>query len=86
MGRVCVLGSVRRDADDFLVEGDLPEYVGQYWGVVHFISGDCKSSSPQRLLVDPDMDHAPNTVFLTAGFTRVQLAVALNFDPCVVDQ
>lgn len=59
---------------------DLVEQFGQHGGVAHFIAGDFNRSNLQRLLVDPDVDLAPNTAFLTPVFTGVPLAFALNLD------
>jgi len=79
----CTIGS---DAADLLIGRDLVEQLGQNGRVTHIAGGELGCSDFQRLLVDPDVELAPDTPLRAAMLARVPLAFALDLDPCAVDR
>ena len=56
-----VEGAVGSDAGDFLIEWDLVEKLGQHRGISDVAGGELGSPNFQCLLVDSDVDLAPDT-------------------------
>ena len=82
----CVVGTICRDAADFLVRRDLAEQVWQNRCVTNVASGDLDGSDFQRFLVDPEVDLAPDPAFRAAMLAGVPLAFALDLDARAVDE
>jgi hypothetical protein len=67
-----------------LFRRDLAEQVGQHRRIADMAPGDLDGTNLQRLLVDPEMDLAPNAPFGAAMLARMPLAFALDLDPGAV--
>jgi hypothetical protein len=80
---VVVIGAVNCDAPDLLVCRDLAEQDGCATDVApcHLDSSDLEC-----LLIDPEVDPAPDPPLGATMLARVRLAFALNLDPGAVDQ
>ena len=76
----CVVGTICRDAADFLVRRDLAEQVWQNRCVTNVASGDLDGSDLQRFLVDPEVDLAPDPAFRAAMLAGVPVAFVLDLD------
>ena len=81
-----VVGAVSGDAADLLIGRDLVEQLGQHGRVAHVAGGELGRPDLQRLLVDPDVDLAPDAAFRAAVLAGVPLAFALDLDAGAVDQ
>ncbi len=66
--------------------GDLAEKLRQHGGVADVAFGDFDSADFQRLLIDPEVDLAPDAAFGAAVLAGVPLALAFDLDPGAVDQ
>jgi hypothetical protein len=71
-----VIGPVGGDAGGLLTGRDLAEQIRRYGRVADVARDDLDRADLQRLLVDPEMDLAPDAAFGTAMLARVPLAVA----------
>ncbi len=74
------------DTGDVLIGGDLGQQFGQHGGIPNVAAGDLDHPDLQRVLVDPEMDLAPDAAFCTAVLARVPLAFPLDLDACAIDQ
>lgn len=81
-----VEGPVGSDAGDLLPGRDLVEQLGQHGRVAHIAGGELGRPNLQRLLVDPDVDLAPDASFRATVLAGVPLPFALDLDPGAVDQ
>src|SRR5690606_37550953 len=81
-----IIGSVSGDAADLLACRDLAEQVGQDRCITDMAPGDLDSADLQCLLVDSEVDLAPDAPLGAAVLARVPLAFALNLDAGAVDQ
>lgn len=81
-----ILGAVCSDAADLLVRRDLVEQIWQHRCISDMAPGDLDGPNFQRLLVDPEVNLAPDPPFGAAMFAGVPLALTLDLDPCAVDQ
>ena len=81
-----VEGTIRGDAGDLLVGRNLVEQFGQHGRVAHIAGGELGRADLQCLLVNPDVDLAPDAPFRAAVLAGVPLAFALDLDPGAVDQ
>ena len=81
-----IIGAVSGDAADLLACWDLAEQVGQDRCISDVAPGDFDRSNLQCLLVDAEVDLAPDAPFGAAVLARVPLAFALNLDAGAVDQ
>jgi hypothetical protein len=79
-----VAGTVGGDACDLLI--DLAKKLGQHGRVTYVAACDLDRPDLQRLLVDPEVDLAPDPPFGAAMLARVPLALTLDLDPSAVDQ
>ncbi|SDE57205.1 hypothetical protein SAMN04488105_10547 [Salipiger thiooxidans] len=75
-----VIGTVGGDAADLLIRRDLAEQIGQNRCVADMVSCDFNGSDVQCLLVNPEMDLAPDPPLGTAMLAGVPLAFAINPD------
>ena len=73
-------------AGDFLIERNLVKQLGQHRGVAHVACGEPGSPNLQRLLIDSDVDLAPDPTFGAAMLARVPLPLTLDLDANAVDQ
>jgi len=81
-----VVGAICRHATNLLILRNLAEKVRQHRRVADMASGDLDGSDLQRLLVDPEVDLAPDPPFGAAMLAYVPLAFALDLDAGAVDQ
>ena len=70
----------------FLIRRDLVEQLGQHGRVAHVAGGELGSPDFQGLLVNSDVDLAPDPPFRATVLARIPLAFALDLDPGAVDQ
>ena len=75
------MGTVGGDAADLLIRRDLAEQIGQTKCVADMVSCDFNGSDFQCLLVNSEMDLAPDPPLGTAMLAGVPLAFALDLDP-----
>jgi hypothetical protein len=76
-----VVGPVGGDACDLLIGRDLAEQLRQHGRIAYVAAGDLDRPDLQRLLIDPDVDLAPDAALGTAMLARVPLAFSLDLDP-----
>ena len=81
-----VIGAVCGHAADLLLRWDLAEKIRLHRRVADVVPGDLDRPGLQRLLVDPEVDLAPDAPFGATMLARVPLAFAFNLDPGAVDQ
>jgi hypothetical protein len=81
-----VEGPIGGDAGDRLFGRDLLEQLGQHGRVAHIAGGELGSPDLQCLLVDPEVDPAPDAAFGASVLAGVPLAFPLDLDPGAVDQ
>src|SRR6056297_953708 len=81
-----VVGAVSGDAADLLALRYLAEQVGQHRCIADMAPGDLDGSNLQRLLVDPEMDLAPDAPFGAAVLACMPFAFAFDLDAGAVDQ
>ena len=65
---------------------DLVEQFGQHGRIADVAGGELGSADFQRLLVDSDVDLAPDAAFGAAVLAGIPLPFALDLDACAVDQ
>ena len=65
-----VVGAVGCDTGDVLISGDLGQQFGQHGGIPNVAAGDLDGPNLQCLLVDPEMDFAPDAAFCTTMLAR----------------
>ena len=75
-----VKGAVCGDATDLLFGWDLIEQFRQHGRVADASAGELDGSDLQCLLVDPEVDFAPDPPFGTAMLARIPLAFTLDLD------
>ena len=78
--------TVCSDAGDLLIGRDLVEQFGQHGRVAHVAGGELGSPDSQRLLVNSEVDLAPDLTFRAAVLASVPLPFTLGLDPGAVDQ
>jgi hypothetical protein len=76
-----VVGPVGGDACDLLIGRDLAEQLRRHGRVAYVAAGDLDGPDLQCLLVDPEMDLAPDAALGTAMLAGVPLAFSLHLDP-----
>lgn len=81
-----VEGAVGGDAGDLLIGRDLVEQFRQHGRVTDIAGGELGCEDFQCLLINSDVDLAPDAPFGTAVLARVPLPFALYLDPCAVHQ
>ena len=81
-----VEGAVSCDAGDLLIRGDLVEQFGQHGRVAHVDGGELGRPDFQRLLVNLDVDLAPDPAFRPAMLAGVLFTFALDLDRGAVDK
>ena len=81
-----VEGTISGDAGDLLLGRDVVEQFRQHGRVAHIAGGEFSSLNLQRLLVNSDMDLAPDPPFRAAMLARIPLPFALDLDAGAVDQ
>ena len=81
-----VKGAIGGDASDLLIGRDLVQQLGQHRRVAHVAARELGRPDLQRLLVDPDVDLAPDAPFGASVLARTPLAFTLDLDAGAVDQ
>jgi hypothetical protein len=72
--------SIRGDASDLVVRRDLVEKHGQHGRIAHIAGGELGRPDFQCLLVNSNVDLAPNTAFGAAMLTSVPFTLAFDLD------
>ena len=78
--------AISGDAGDFLIGRDLVEQFGQHGRVTNIAGGELGCADFHCLLINSDVDLAPDAPFGAAVLARVPLTFALDLDPGAVDQ
>jgi hypothetical protein len=81
-----VEGAIGDDASDLLIGRDLVEEFGQHRRITDIARGELGGADLQCLLVDPDVDLAPDAALRAAVLAGVPLPFALDLDARAVDQ
>ena len=81
-----IVGAISGDAAGLLIGRDLAQQVWQHRRIADIISGDLDGPTFLRVLVDPEVNLAPDATFRTAMIAGVPLTFALDLDACAVDQ
>ena len=81
-----VEGTISGDAADLLIGWDLVQQFGQHGCIADIVGGELGGADFQRLLVNSDVDLAPDAPLGAAMLAGVPLAFALDLDPGAVDQ
>lgn len=81
-----VEGTIGGDAADLLFGRDLVQQFWQHRRIAYVARSELRRSDFQGLLIDPDVDLAPDPAFCTAMLAGVPLAFALDLDAGAVDQ
>ena len=81
-----VEGAIGGHAADLLIGRDLVEKFGQHGRVADIAGGELRSPDLQCLLIDPDVDLAPDAALRAAVLAGVPLPFALDLDARAVDQ
>ena len=76
-----VEGAISGDAGDLLIRRNLVEQFGQHGRIAHIAGRELRRPNFQRLLVNSDVDLAPDAAFGAAVLARVPLPFALDLDP-----
>ena len=78
--------AVGSDAADLLIWRDLIQKLGQHGRVINIAGGELGDPDFQCLLVNSDVDLAPDTSLRATMLAGIPLAFALDRDACAVDQ
>lgn len=78
--------TVGGDAGDLLIRRDLVEQLGQHGRVAHITGGELRCPDFQRLLVNSDVDLAPDAALRATVLAGVPFTFAFDLDPGAVDQ
>src|SRR5699024_10599056 len=78
--------AVGSDAADLLIWRDLVQKLGQHGRVAHVAGGELGGPDFQCLLINSDVDLAPDTPLRATILAGIPLAFALDLDACAVDQ
>ena len=81
-----VKGAISGGAGDLLIRWDLVEQIGQHGRIAHVAGGELGCAYFQRLLVNSDVDLAPDPAFAAPMLASVPLTFALDLDASAVDQ
>ena len=81
-----VEGAICCYAGDLLIGQDLVEQLGQHGCVTDIAGGELGSADFQRLLINSDVDLAPDAPFRAAVLAGVPFAFTLDLDAGAVDQ
>ena len=81
-----IVGTVRRDRADVLAAGDLVLQYRQHWRIADMAPRDLDRPNLQRVLVDSEVNLAPQAPLWPAVLAHVPFAFPLHLDPGAVDQ
>jgi hypothetical protein len=81
-----VVGAIGSHTINLLIARDLVQQMRQHRCIPGVAAGDLDGSDFQRLLVDTDVDLAPDASAWAAMLAGVPLACTLDLDPCAVGQ
>ena len=81
-----VEGSIGGDAGDLLIGRDLVGQLWQHGCITDIAGGELGRPDFQRLLVNPNVDLAPDAPFGPAMLARIPLSFTLDLDARAVDQ
>lgn len=79
-----VEGAISGDAGDLLIGWNLVEQFGQHRRVAHFAGCELGRPDFQRLLVNSNVDLAPDAAFGAAVLAGIPLPFAFDLDPRAV--
>ena len=75
-----------RGTTQLLALRDLAEKVRQYQCIADMVSGDLDGPDLQRLLVNAELDIAPDQLLAATILARMPFDSILDLDACAVDQ
>jgi len=78
--------AISGDAGDLLIGWDVVEQFGQHGRVAHVAGGEFRRPDLQGLLINSDVDLAPDAALRAAMLAGVPFPFALDLDACAVDQ
>jgi hypothetical protein len=81
-----VVGTIRSHAADLLVSWNLVEQIGQHRCISGVAARDLDCSDFQRLLINADVDLAPDAPFAAAMLAGVPLAFPFDLDAGAIDK
>ena len=79
-----IIGTVCGDATDRLARRDLVEQIGRHRRITDVAPGDLDSANLKRLLIDPEVDLAPDAPFRASMLAGVPFALNFELDPGAV--